>query len=1071
MAKKQFIPPVKLGQALVLNKYLLHLFGCKDLEELSKDQKDPSLEGIDDEGISKLYYQIRFLLYRSSITEPQLLEYDRHIVKFTKEINQRRQHKVQWKYFQYLSLLFTEIYLDRYFADSKKLLAEINEFLKSRFVTEDGNWKEIAPFEENDLNKLAFWNATGSGKTLLMHINIKQFLYYQQKYHAKKLNRIIVLTPNEGLSRQHLKGLQSSGFVAELFSKQAQNHFFKGQTIEVIDVNKLALTDGDKTVAVESFEGNNLVLVDEGHRGSGGDVWKGYRNTLTKEGFSFEYSATFGQAIAAQSGANRDALLNEYGKSVIFDYSYRYFYEDGYGKDYRIMNMSSWDNEEVFNMYMTAYLLCLYEQMLVYQSTPRIRKDFLIARPLGIFVGDKVTAVRTENKHSVSDVVQILFFIQDFIEHPDEFSLYIKRLLSYEDGIRSTEGYNLFADSFMLCRDGIKEGQEMAYAREVYKQIRQNLFNSTVSNAHLYVEKLSGGENDEIGLRLGDAHHFGVINVGDTDSLMKLCKDKGLNCSTPQFTGKSLFSNIDEESSTISILIGSKKFNEGWSSWRVSVMGLMNVGRSEGSEIIQLFGRGVRLKGYKYSLKRSSKLDAGYQVGQLPKAIREIETLNVFGIRAEYMDAFRKYLEGEGLPSSVNKYEKIQIPTVNLLGSKKLKVVRLKKGYDFTKDVTVYPKDYRKGVLIKLDRLPKVQALESDSAAEAPVVVSQYLGPHHLALLNWNRIYFALEHLKQERGWTNMEIDMAFLKKLMHERLWYELKIQREEMEGNNYALDVARWEDITISLLVGYLERAYKICRGRYEKQHLETVYISEDDPNFFDQYTVEVRKDKEEWIERLRDLAKNFKTSCDMPIFRNWIKSLRFDQHLYYPLLCLNPKNEVGRNVLVDSESNEPLIKVSPIALNEGESKFVEDLRTFYESHQNDLLKDKELYLLRNESRKGIGFFESSNFYPDFILWLIEGGHQYVVFIDPKGIRNLKKRFENEKINLFKELKTEIEPSLKDANITLDSFIISNTKYQEVDDWGSPQDFTDHHVLFQKDSANYIENLFALINFANAL
>ena len=91
--------------------------------------------------------------------------------------------------------------------------------------------------------------------------------------------------------------------------------------------------------------------------------------------------------------------------------------------------------------------------------------------------------------------------------------------------------------------------------------------------------------------------------------------------------------------------------------------------------------------------------------------------------------------------------------------------------------------------------------------------------------------------------------------------------------------------------------------------------------------------------------------------------------------------------------------------------------------------------------------------------------------MFIDPKGIRNLKKRFENEKINLFKELKTEIEPSLKDANITLDSFIISNTKYQEVDDWGSPQDFTDHHVLFQKDSANYIENLFALINFANAL
>ena len=1060
MAKKQFIPPVKLGQALVLNKYLLYLFGCDKIEDLCKDLKDPALEGIDDEGVSKIFYQLRFLLYRSRIKEAQLLEYDRHIVTFTKEINQRRPHKIQWKYFQYVSLLFTEIYLDLYFADSKKLLEELNEFLKSRFITEEANWKEIAPFEENDLNKLAFWNATGSGKTLLMHINIKQFLFYQQKYHAKKLNHIIVLTPNEGLSRQHLQGLQDSGFVAEIFSKQAQNHFFKGQTIEVIDVNKLALTNGDKTVAVESFEGNNLVLVDEGHRGSGGDVWKGYRNTLTREGFSFEYSATFGQAIAAQSGANRDALLNEYGKSVIFDYSYRYFYEDGYGKDYRIMNMDPQGYGEYYNMYMTAYLLCLYEQMLVYDSTPRIRKEFLIARPLGIFVGDKVTAVRTENKHAVSDVVQILFFLQDYIERPDEFTLYIKRLLSYEDGIRSTEGYNLFADSFILCRDGMKEGQEMAYAHDVYQQIRQKLFHSSVTNAHLYIEKLSGGENDEIGLRLGSADHFGVINVGDTDSLMKLCKEKGLNCSTPHFTGKSLFANIDDDSSTINLLIGSKKFNEGWSSWRVSVMGLMNVGRSEGSEIIQLFGRGVRLKGFSYSLKRSSKLDATFQVGKLPKAIREIETLNVFGVRAEYMDAFRKYLAGEGLPSSVDRYEKIQIPTVNLLGSRELKVVRLKKGFDFKKDVTVYPKDYRKGALIKLDRLPKVQALESDSAAEAPVVDFQYLGPRHLSLLNWNKIYFVLEHLKQDRGWTNMEIDMSFLKELMYDtkNKWYELKIQHEEMEGNNYALDVARWEDITISLLSSYLERAFKICRGRYEKQHLETVYISEDNGNFFNEYTVEVRKDKDEWIERLRELARNFKKSGDIAIYRNWIKSIRFNQHLYYPLLCLNPKNEVGKNVLVDNDNNEPLIKVSPIALNEGESKFVEDLRSFYETHQNDLLKGKELYLLRNESRKGIGFFESSNFYPDFILWLIEGEHQHVVFIDPKGIRNLKKQLENEKITLFKELKSEIEPSLKDSNVTLDSFIISNTKYYEVEDWGTPKEFQNHHVLFQKDDEDYI-------------
>jgi hypothetical protein len=31
---------------------------------------------------------------------------------------------------------------------------------------------------QSDLNKIAVWNATGSGKTLIMHINYHQYLHY-----------------------------------------------------------------------------------------------------------------------------------------------------------------------------------------------------------------------------------------------------------------------------------------------------------------------------------------------------------------------------------------------------------------------------------------------------------------------------------------------------------------------------------------------------------------------------------------------------------------------------------------------------------------------------------------------------------------------------------------------------------------------------------------------------------------------------------------------------------------------------------------------------------------------------
>src|SRR5437660_10500886 len=85
-------------------------------------------------------------------------------------------------------------------------------------------------------------------------------------------------------------------------------------------------------------------------------------------------------------------------------------------------------------------------------------------------------------------------------------------------------------------------------------------------------------------------------------------------------------------------------------------MGLMNVGQSEGSQIIQLFGRGVRLKGYDFGLKRSHKVQEEQHIVP-PRRIEVLETLNVFGIRADYLRKFREYLEGEGLPPNTRFVE------------------------------------------------------------------------------------------------------------------------------------------------------------------------------------------------------------------------------------------------------------------------------------------------------------------------------------------------------------------------------------------------------------------------------
>ena len=132
----------------------------------------------------------------------------------------------------------------------------------------------------------------------------------------------------------------------------------------IIDVNKLDDVGKDKTVSVDSFETNNLLLVDEGHRGLSGEKWFGYRQKMAEDGFTFEYSATFKQALAGKKTKKEDReTVEDYQKAIIFDYSYKHFYNDGYGKDYRIYNLKNAAiNEESRLLYLTGCLLSFYQQ-------------------------------------------------------------------------------------------------------------------------------------------------------------------------------------------------------------------------------------------------------------------------------------------------------------------------------------------------------------------------------------------------------------------------------------------------------------------------------------------------------------------------------------------------------------------------------------------------------------------------------------------------------------------------------------------------------------------------------------
>jgi hypothetical protein len=1031
-------PSLRFDQKLILFQWLMGLFEAERFEVLAEPLKAGDYEGFDENNISRFHHVLNARLFdRSELPPDVLLGYDQNIVRHWQDITRTRNESQALfpKYFQYLSLLFAEIYLDRYFSDAHRLLNDLNLKVKEFNEGKDEE-DQLPPYTADQLNKLAFWNATGSGKTLLMHVNILQYRYYLDLYgRTRDLNRIILLTPNEGLSRQHLEEFERSGVEAELFSKDGRG-LFAGKSAEIIDVHKLRDESKEKTVDVDAFENNNLVLVDEGHRGAGGDEWMSRRNKLCSEGFSFEYSATFGQAMKA---ARRPALTAEYAKCILFDYSYKYFYKDGYGKDYHILNLEDDTQDDARQLYLTACLMVFYQQQRIFRDNRAAFTPYLLEAPLWVFVGGSVNAVRTQAGEKVSDVVDILLFLSRFIQKREKSIGLIERLLAGHGDLLDNGGRQIFANKFgYLVSTGLS-------GEEIFSDILKTLFNAPAP-AKLHVENLKGSDG-EIALRIGDANEeFGLINVGDAANLCKLCEQfDDLAVDDREFSG-SLFRAISAPASPINLLIGSKKFTEGWNSWRVATMGLMNVGRSEGSEVIQLFGRGVRLKGLNFCLKRTRHL----QGIKAPKHIEALETLNIFGIRADYMRQFKEYLEEEGLPANEQRVEFV-LPVLKNLGTKKLTTLRLKDDTDFKRLGTKpnfgeMPEDLR-GKPITLDWYPKVQSRVSSGLKSYADVAEKHeakLAEGHLAFVDMSAIFFEMVRFKNERFWYNLNISKAGIANLLAKPDWYCLYIPKEMLEFDSFER-VRMWQEIAIALLKKFCDKFYKHEKARYEAPNLEYRELSETDPNFLDEYRFLLDESETTILETLKQLKEAIEKKELKEVELGNLRCIIFGQHLYQPLIYLNSTK----------------VEVKPVSLNEGERDFVLDLKAFH-TKETAFFEGRELYLLRNQSRgRGIGFFEAGNFYPDFILWLIDKNKQYVSFVDPKGIRNLEGEGDP-KIDFYRTIK-DLETRMADPKVILNSFILANTRFDSISWWGkSKQELEDRHVVFQEDGgAVYIKKI----------
>ena len=359
-----------------------------------------------------------------------------------------------------------------------------------------------------------------------------------------------------------------------------------------------------------------------------------------------------------------------------------------------------------------------------------------------------------------------------------------------------------------------------------------------------------------------------------------------------------------------------------------------------------------------------------------------------------------------------------------------------------------------------------VQQMESGRdgvvATGASSGVQRKIPPESLDLVDWNNAYMELLEYKETKGFSKLLIRPGLLRPIL-EAGDKAFLLEAEEFvvkPGSHYARQ--RLQEAVTNILRRYADRLYRRRQAQWESENLTYRQLDHSDDNLrfnvvrdgdAGQYIVRVPRNELELVKAIDQLVKECNSlysgdQGDLP-------RIHFDRHLYQPLLV-----EAGG------------VTSSPPGLQESERQFVTDLRNYCKSEPDALPDGAELFLLRNLTRgRGVGFFDSSGFYPYFIPWVRAKDTQRIVFIDPHGMRQAEAYAHDERARLHErlpELGREIASRSGNPNVQLDSFIVSATSYEDLwrrydDENWTRDDFAAKHILFQEpgQTPDYIKQI----------
>ncbi|WRG73892.1 DEAD/DEAH box helicase family protein [Helicobacter pylori] len=899
-------------------------------EELNTNEINEPLERLD---------------FKSFDNNKELLDYQQQAL-----INAFRMLVAYFRDFKENKKEFYAFYQKHYsFANCDFAKKKLNPLLKSHFKVEN----HCVSFE-NFINRLAFYMATGSGKTIVI-IKLVELLSVAIRMGLIPKKNIMFFSTNENLIKQFEKEIEKYNRNKDYFKQidfknlKSVTHkdFYRAPKDSVIKQITLFYYRADLMNDEESKEnllnykdywdnGENYVILDEAHKGNKTESKRqAIFSLLSLKGFLFNFSATFTE--------ESDLITAVYNLSV------GEWVKLGYGKESVLLKKNNLNAfKELKDLNDREKEIALLKALLLLGMQKRYKVE-------GYFY-DPLMLVFTHSVNVKNSDAEIFFKTLARVIENDDGSDFLKAKEDLLEELKNPEF--LFSD-----------GKEQKYKVEVFKDglksmdfkgLKEEVFYA--SNGHIEVI-INPKNNQEIAFKLNTSDKvFCLIKIGDiTEWICEKLKSVKVVSKNLSFKEESYFSQIDK--SSINILVGSRTFETGWDSTRPSVILFLNIGLDDDAKklVKQSFGRGVRIESVKNQRQRLAylEIDEAIKKDLKPNAAM-LETLFVIPTNHASLEAILKFQkESENGGENRGSWREIKLEKTPIKHK-------------------LFVPCYRKEQTNALKISPSASFKMSEKNFKDLKEYFHLMSEKHFILkheIYSPKDYTLLKEMIQEAHFNKVSTwhykDLDYMISEIKGKLYPNQKVPKDEFN----ALDNEK---------IVHFKRV-KVRADKKEKLIQTIQEVKEYAP--LDKETLRTKIAQGEI-----DIDNIDKHKQDKTFKVDDTELLKLKEHYYTPLIKAKNCDWLKHVVKVKSESDflEELLKIT------------ETLQENYDfwafSKIDEHLDNLFIPYIDNGATE-------RKFFPDFIFWLQKGGTQIICFIDPKGSKHTDYEHKADAYKLFKD------------------------------------------------------------------